>query len=488
MRVAVVGGGISGLGAVWLLNEHSRHHVELFEANDYVGGHTHTVSLPTKAPVDTGFIVFNRLTYPNFTRFLRLLGVTSGPSDMSFSVRRGSNYEWAGTGLAAAFSGAPDWRAQAHLFWDIIRFNTRAPDALRDPRPTLSVGEYLKENGYSEVFKRHYLLPMTSAIWSTPADKTSLLFPIKTLVQFLSNHHLLQVFGQPAWLTVRGGAQNYIDAILRKLPPTQVHTGASVTSIRREEDGRIRLLFAGSKAQTEPFDQVIFATHADETANILESSPPEPARDRALSVLSQFSCTPNHAVLHSDPTLMPSQRRCWTAWNYRIHEADAGDKKNSLEETVCLTYWMNRLQPQTLPESIHGPVFVSLNPPANSISPREIIGQWTYHHPVYSAKSVAAQANIAGLQTQGRMSYVGAWTGYGFHEDGLRSALRLLTVEAIHVFGVKCPDGMDPGLPSSQARQTNLWLRLILGMIEWFLALIFGQREYRKLENRTKES
>lgn len=178
---------------------------------------------------------------------------------------------------------------------------------------------------------------MTSAIWSTPADKTALLFPIKTLVRFLSNHHLLQVFGQPVWLTVRGGAKTYVDAILGKLPSAKLHTCATVTSVRREDDGRLTLLFKGSTPEQGPFDQVIFAAHADETAAILASSPVHPARDRALKVLSKFSCTPNHAVLHTDPVLMPRHRRCWTAWNYMIHEGDEEPEEDSLEATVCLS-------------------------------------------------------------------------------------------------------------------------------------------------------
>lgn len=177
---------------------------------------------------------------------------------------------------------------------------------------------------------------MTSAIWSTPADKTALLFPIKTLVRFLSNHHLLQIFGQPEWLTIPGGAHTYVEAILRKLPQPQLHTSASVTSIRREEDDKLTVLLASGK-EYGPFDQVIFASHADETSKILASSASDTARDQALSALSRFSCTVNHAVLHSDPSLMPKQRNCWTAWNYLIQDSGEAYEKGRLEDTVCLS-------------------------------------------------------------------------------------------------------------------------------------------------------
>ncbi|EGG12382.1 amine oxidase, partial [Melampsora larici-populina 98AG31] len=183
---------------------------------------------------------------------------------------------------------------------------------------------------------------------------------------------------------------------------------------------------------------------------------------------------------------MPKERNCWTAWNYLIHDSGEAYEKGSLEDTVCLTYWMNRLQPDTLPESVHGPVFVSLNPPDNAIFPKDIIGRWTYHHPVYSAESVAAQDKISEIQTKGRMSFVGAWTGYGFHEDGFRSALRLMTVGAGEkVFGVKCPLGMDPRLPSTESSRTPLAVRVSIGVVNWFVKRIFG-KENNQVPNRAK--
>ncbi|PLW58729.1 hypothetical protein PCANC_00344 [Puccinia coronata f. sp. avenae] len=467
MRVAVVGGGISGLTAVWLLNEYSEHDVDLFEANEYVGGHTNTVAFKGSTPVDTGFIVFNKLTYPNFVKFLEILGVEYIASSMSFSVKRafGPAYEWSGNGLASLFAGISSWRdilQQLRLLWDLTRFNYLAIDALDGPEGDLPIQEYLAKQGYSDSFKRNYLLPIISSVWSTPANKTAMHFPTRTLIRFMSNHHLLQIFNQPQWLTIKDGSKTYVDKILSKLAPERCFRSTGIEAISIDESSeKVWLKARGSERLHGPYDQVIFGSHADQTVQILRNSACAPILQAQIALLSRFSFNQNEAVLHTDVRLMPRNREIWTAWNYLVTEPPTSSSQKShphdqqhlgkhdvsentsidgsaVEKTVCLTYWMNLLQ--SIPEETCGPVLVTLNPP-HEIDAKHVHGRWKYEHPLYTQDSVKAQEEIGALQTKQGISFVGAWTNYGFHEDGHTSALRLVLEQHPGLFQVRSPFG-----------------------------------------------
>ncbi|POW20800.1 hypothetical protein PSHT_03087 [Puccinia striiformis] len=493
MKVAVVGGGISGLTAVWLLNEYSEHEVDLFEANKYVGGHTNTV-VYKGTPVDTGFIVFNKLTYPNFLKFLEILNVDYIASDMSFSVKRafGSAYEWSGNGLASLFSGIAswsDWISQFRLIWDLIRFNHLAVDALSGPDGDLTIQEYLSKHRYSDSFQRNYLLPIISSIWSTPANKSAMHFPTRTLIRFMANHHLLQVFNQPQWLTIKNGSKTYVNKILSKLDPRSCFKSTPIESISIDQSTKqIYLRAVDSETVYGPYDQVIFGSHADQTVDILKNSDCAGTLSTAIDILSRFQFNQNEAVLHNDVSMMPRRRNTWTSWNYLITDPsqnldrpqrhptkydtqEKGIDVTTVEKTVCLTYWMNLLQ--SIPEKTCGPVLVTLNPP-REINPKFVFGRWKYDHPLYTSEvrffhtshtffpmpkvdrgtnrlyiatfstdppmqSVKAQGEIGSIQTKNGLSFVGAWTNYGFHEDGLTSSLRLLLVEKPQLFAVRSP-------------------------------------------------
>ncbi|MBW0484925.1 hypothetical protein O181_024640 [Austropuccinia psidii MF-1] len=487
MKVAVVGGGISGLSAVWLLNEYSEHQVDLFEANNYIGGHTNTVSVkPTSAPacnVDTGFIVFNKLTYPNFLNFLKLLNVEYISSRMSFSVKRNfqPSYEWSGNQIKCLFEGITtwtDWISQYRLIWDLVRFNWLAVDVLKESEKTLTIDEYLIENNYSEAFKRNYLLPMISSIWSTPADKTLLLFPMRTLVRFMSNHHLLQILNQPEWLTIKNGSKTYVDKIMSKMDPLRVFKNTPIHSISINQSGQINLNVLPSQSYG-PYDQVIFGAHADQIVKLLKKSDCCILLSEQIEILSKFHFNQNHAVLHNDLSLMPNHRDIWSAWNYCItpseqikpvkaHEIPCKLSHHSqVESTVSLTYCMNLLQ--SIPEKDYGLVLVTLNPP-RPIDSKFVFGTWKYEHPLYTAESVEAQKQIAQIQTKNGLSFVGAWTNYGFHEDGLTSTLKLLTIEGAELFGVKAPIGVC--IKDEPVQRAGWILRFFFTLIQFLIEVV----------------
>lgn len=497
MKVAVVGGGISGLTAVWLLNEHSEHDVELFEANGYVGGHTNTVMFqPSTGPpcaVDTGFIVFNKLTYPNLLKFLKILKIDHIPSNMSFSVKRefGPSYEWSGNGIGSLFNGIScwtEWVSQFQLLWDLVRFNWLSVDVLSGPEGDLTIQEYLSRHGYSDSFKRNYLLPMIASIWSTPANKTAMFFPMKTLIRFMANHHLLQVLNQPQWLTIKNGAKTYVDRILSTLEPTKCFKSTPVESISIDLASRkIFLNILNSGATHGPYDQVIFASHADQTTRILRQSDCWEMLAAELEILSQFKFNQNEAVLHNDTSLMPRRKEIWTSWNYIITDStdkldpptqkSTGSLKQSqsidqpvAETTVSLTYWMNLLQ--SIPESTCGPVLVTLNPP-REINPKFVFGRWKYDHPLYTLESVNSQKKISQLQTKNGLSFIGAWTNYGFHEDGLTSALKLLILEKPEVFNVRSPFD-DVIVRDERIRPAGLITRVVLGLLQIYIQIVIS--------------
>ncbi|ACR31319.1 NAD(P)/FAD-dependent oxidoreductase [Burkholderia glumae] len=410
-RIAVVGAGIAGLASAYLLAR--RHRVTLFEAADYLGGHTHSVDVELEGmrhPVDTGFLVFNDRTYPNLIALFDELGVPAHTSAMSFSVSvDGGRLEWAGSNLNTVFAQRRNLFSPSFLgmLRDILRFNARAHAHLEAAqRQRLCVGELLSAQGYGTPFQRHYLLPMAAAIWSSAANDI-LRFPAATFLRFCLNHALLQVNDRPPWRTVAGGARRYVERIAATLDDVRVAT--PVRAIRREA-GAVSV--ATDAAGEERFDAVVLACHAPTSLQLLAD-----ASDAERDVLGAVRYQPNVAVLHTDTALLPRRRRVWSAWNYLSRRtADAAEG----ESPVCVSYLINQLQP--LPFST--PVIVTLNPVADP-APGTELGRYRYEHPLLDLAAVDAQQRLPMLQGRGRTWFAGAWTGYGFHEDGLKSALRV---------------------------------------------------------------
>lgn len=421
-RIGVIGGGIGGLGAAWLLDQ--QYQVTLLERNDYIGGHTHTLDVGA-VPVDTGFMVFNRRTYPLLCAMFAHLGVESYPTDMSFAASLdGGRLEYAGTNLNTLFGqrrNLLDWRFLRMLI-EIGRFNSAAKAFVSNPDADLSLGDFLTREGYSERFANHYLLPMAGAIWSCPTGKMRA-FPFLSFARFFANHGLLDLVDRPVWETVRGGSRSYVERILAQF--RGVHrTNAQVTRVSRVEQGVEVAIVGGERLH---FDAVVMGCHADETLALIDT-PSETERE----LLGSFPYRANQVFLHSDPALMPKRRRIWSSWNYLQQPGDDSSRP------VMLTYWMNQLQ--DLPPGRE--VFVSLNPP-HPPSPEHLIAELSYDHPMFDAAAIAAQQRLGEIQGRDRIWFSGAWMGHGFHEDGLRAA-----VEVAHGLGVEPPwSNTDADMP-----------------------------------------
>ena len=410
MKVAVIGSGIAGLSAAHALRRQAR--VTLFEAGSHFGGHAHTVDLTLGGVthgVDTGFLVLNPRTYPGLLALFDELGVKTAPSDMSFSVQvprafAAAPLEWSGTNLDTVFCQRRNLARPG--FWrmlrDLSRFNTMATVmATGRAEPSPSLGDFLRTNRFSEEFRDWYLLPMIACIWSCPTQQM-LQFPVTSLVRFCHNHGLLQIADRPQWYTVDGGSRNYVQRIIASLEDARLAT--PVRRIWRKPHG-VRI---ATDAGTEDFDRVVIATHPDQALKMLA----EPsAREHAL--LSALQYQRNRAVLHTDTGVLPRHRKAWAAWNYESGEVS--------HRRVCLHYLINRLQP--LPWRT--PVIVSLNP-LREIARQSVVTEIDYDHPVFDAQALAAQADIPQLQGRAHTWFCGAWTRYGFHEDGLRSALAVV--------------------------------------------------------------
>lgn len=415
MKVAVVGSGVSGLVAAHRLQPHVD--VTLFEAGGYFGGHAHTVdiTLPTAtAPqtwgVDTGFLVFNDRTYPGLIALLDELGVATAPSDMSFSVQvpwAGRTLEWSGSSLASVFAQKRNLLRPA--FWgmlsDLLRFN-RICTALAkdgaDEQLQMPLQTFLDQNGMRAPFRDWYLLPMLGCIWSCPTDQM-LRFPVATMIRFCHNHGLLQISQRPQWRTVVGGSRHYVDRIVQGL--TDARLNAPVKRIDRQGHG----ITVHTDQGAERFDHVVLATHADQSLGLLQH--PTSAES---GVLGAFRYQPNRAVLHTDASVLPRQQQAHAAWNYES-TTDQGSQNR-----VCLHYLLNRLQPLPFQQ----PVVVSLNP-THAIPESHILGEYDYSHPVFDLQAIQAQKRLATLQGQQNTWFCGAWTRYGFHEDGLQSGVEV---------------------------------------------------------------
>lgn len=404
---------------------------------------------------------------------------------MTFGVSRDHGlFEWSGTGEGIFAQKENIWRPRFwRMIFDIIRFNQFAldllvedgPRKLGDARGEQSLGEYLKQEGYSEAFKDDYLIPMTAAVWSTSPDKTSLEFPVLTLVRFMWNHHLLSTLAErPTWLTIKGASQKYIDAIVRSSDATRYHfhTDSPVVGVdRRQQSGSPLVDLTYKNLQTgnhevSTFDHVIMACHGDDVLPLMTSKARVPPSEKEQSILGAFQTSENVAYLHSDLSLMPKRRPVWTAWNYLTVSTPS---KLSHPAGVALTYWMNLLQ--HLPEDEFGPVLVTMNPP-HAPDPALTQGKYVYRHPLYTISAVEAQKNLAQIQNTSGISYCGAWTKYGFHEDGFSSGLKV----AIDHLGATLPfDFQDSTFSRGTAPALNLkdhLVRSVILLLQRFIALL----------------
>lgn len=406
MKVAVVGSGISGIGAAWLLSQ--KHEVHLFESDSRLGGHANTVQISEdnrSIAMDTGFLVYNELTYPNLIAFFKALNVVTADSDMSLSVQvQQKKLEWAGANLNTVFGQRINFfKPQFHrMLFDIIRFGKEAEENLAVARRhAWSLGDMLLQKKYSKAFCTDYLLPIGAAIWSTPEDKM-LNFPAATFISFFLNHKLLQVNNRPVWRTVKNGSINYVQKAAAAI--TNIHLNSGVKEVERLATGRIAVRTESDSAE---FDKVILATHTPISAKILKNQ-----SQLEMQVLSSIQYEANHTLLHKDSSFMPKQSRCWSSWNV----LGANDQNSS--QRVSLTYYLNKLQPLETRQNY----FVTLNPTQKIVNP---LKEFNYSHPQFDQKAIRAQRDLPSIQGNGGVYFAGAWTRYGFHEDGLLSAVQV---------------------------------------------------------------
>ncbi len=411
-KIAIIGSGIAGLGSAYFLKKH--HDITIFEKNSYIGGHTNTIDVDddgTTIPIDTGFIVYNEVTYPNLTRLFQEIGLETKNSKMSFSVQHTpSGLEFCGSGLDGLFTQRKNllsirfWK----LLYQINRFNTLAPKILDDPQyDGISIGQYIQKEKFGNDILDFYLVPMSSAVWSTPRE-LMLEFPATTLIRFFYNHGFLGLSTQHQWKTVANGSRSYIDKLIGSIKKN-VLVNAGVEKVKRIQDGVEVIL---QNKQKFLFDKVIFATHADTTYQLLDSSKP---KEKAL--LSQFSYNHNIATVHTDASIMPKNKKAWSSWNYRVEKTGG---QNGWDSNII--YWMNSLQDVSKKKDY----FISINDPG-LLQKDAIIQTIEYEHPFFSMAAINAQRELSSLNKDTNIYYCGGYFRYGFHEDAFKSAVDLCT-------------------------------------------------------------
>lgn len=403
-NIAVIGSGIAGMSAAWLLSQ--RHDVTLYEKNARLGGHSNTVTVNTSlgpTPVDTGFIVYNDATYPNLIALFEHLGVRSIASDMSFGVSlNGGKTEYSSVDASAFLCGGRNLMSPRFwsMTWDLLRFYKHAPEELRQARADMiSLGEYLARRGYGDAFQRDHLLPQAAAIWSASLQDIHH-YPACAFVRFFENHGLLKLKGRPKWRTVAGGSQAYVKKLTA---PYAERARLSCGAVRVHRDGAGAWV-RDARGEAQRYDQVVIAAHADEALAMLEDAD---ACEREL--LGAFRYTKNRAVLHTDRALMPRRQALWASWNYVGDNPDGG---------CVVSYWMNKLQRIEAREQL----FLTLNP-RTMPRPESVLYETEYEHPLFDARAIRAQEQLWSLQGGRNTWYCGAYFGAGFHEDGLQAGL-----------------------------------------------------------------
>lgn len=405
-RIAVIGSGISGMAAAYLLSQ--KHEVHLLEREQRIGGHTHTHQIETSrglSPIDTGFIVHNDRTYPNLVKLFKELGVARQKSDMSFGVScQKTGFEYSSRGLGGLFAQKSNWLRPSHyrFLTEILRFNREAPKVLDDPAGgTLKLGEWIRANGFTPEFSRYYLYPMAAAVWSTSMEEIED-FPAVTLVRFFANHGFLGVDTHPQWYVLDGGSSSYTAPITVPYRD-RVRQGIEIKSVTRSHEGAHLAYADGS---SERFDEVVFACHGPQARQLLDDATPQEA-----AVLQGFTTSRNDTVLHTDERLLPTRPSARASWNYHVGAA---------ERAVTLTYHMNRLQNLATPESY----CVTLNATSQIASPK-VLRSMVYRHPLMTLEAIRSQSRWAEISGRNHTHFCGAYWFYGFHEDGFNSALRV---------------------------------------------------------------
>ncbi|KAH8811832.1 hypothetical protein F5884DRAFT_783565 [Xylogone sp. PMI_703] len=452
-KVAIIGSGCAGIGALWALNR-TPHDVYIYEAADRLGGNTNSVEFKQgryKTLVDTGFTVLNAATSPNFLAFLKAIGQPTIPTEMAFSVSKNHGHlEWSAASLSSVFAQRRNifslrmWR----MIFDIIRFRQLAFDIINKDecsgnadrtnwsgllRPELeeSVERFLDKEGYSDAFRDDYLVPMTAALWNTTPDRCLLDFPVVTLVQFLWSHHLLSpVSSKPEWLTMKNGSRCYIDKVMHGFPANHLFLNTPVMSVSNDAEGRVRLHL--DNGRIEVYDHVIIATHGDQAYNLIADDSSQEER----AILSGFQTTKNTAVLHSDASLMPKRRATWTSCNYMAESSAISNRTDG----ICLTYNMNILQ--KIPKEVFGDVLLTLNP-LHPPDPCKVQWQYIYKRHLYNYIGLRSQKLLPRIQNTRGISYCGSWTRHGFQEDAFSSGLKVAQDHLGAVLPFKLRDSMS---------------------------------------------
>jgi len=404
MRIAVIGTGIAGMVSAYLLSDD--HELVVFEAEDYVGGHTNTIDVGSNGQtyaVDTGFIVFNEKTYPNFVRLMQRLGIAWQPSNMSFSVQcKKTGLEFSPSSLNSLFIQRRNLLRPSfyRMIFDIFKFRRESEELLKSDDYTLTLEDFLAAKKFSRLFVEHFIIPMGEAIWSADPVKFNE-FPALYFAQFFKNHGFLNLRHQPQWLVIKGGSKQYVEPLTRPFRD-RIRLNCPVKAIRRYPD---HVSLQAANGEPERFDQVIIATHSDQALAMLQDP-----TDSEKEILGAIPYQNNHAVLHSDESVLPRKKAAWASWNYHIPQAEL--------DRVALTYNLNILQ------SLGAPVeyCVTLNLP-NTVDAAKKIKEMIYHHPVYNPKSLVARNRHQEINGAKRTYFCGAYWGYGFHEDGVNSAL-----------------------------------------------------------------